>query len=487
MAKPILIIDPGHGGNDPGGGTNRYWKEKDLTLKISLYQYKRYKELGVPVAITRTTDQTLSPDQRTRIVRESGAKYCHSNHINAGGGDGAEVIHSIYDGKSMAEKIAAELRNAGQNIRRIFTRTLPGNSSQDYYFMIRETGSVVTNIIEYGFADSRGDDVQQLRNNHLVYAEAVVKAFCEYTGYKYKRPSGDINQVDIPIRPTPPPKTGGSTGSSSGITGKYIHLPASEDSWRVYPIDVSPTKGNEVGFLNPKKFGGLTYKILGQTTPNVYIINTDDFGKVQIYGHPSTGAVVNKSSGQTVAGNQPKNTNTNTNTGSDQYDGKHLHLPKSESSWRVYPLGVAPVKGNEVGFLNPSKFGGLTYEVLGTTQANVYIIQTSDFGRVQIYAAPSTGATISDDNSTGVSLNKNSSKTKYLHLPKSENSWRVYPLGVSPVKGNEKGFLNPAKFGGLTYEILGSTQANVYIIQTDDFGKVQIYAAPSTGATISYK
>ncbi|GIO25963.1 N-acetylmuramoyl-L-alanine amidase family protein [Ornithinibacillus bavariensis] len=475
MIKPILIIDPGHGGNDPGGGTNKYWKEKDLTLKISLYQYKRYKELGVPVAITRTTDKSLSPDERTRIVRESGAKYCHSNHINAGGGDGAEVIHSIYDGKAMAEKIGEELRKAGQNIRRIFTRTLPGNSSQDYYFMIRETGSVVTNIIEYGFADSRNDDVQQLQNHHLDFAEAVVKAFCEYTGYKYKRPSGEIDQVEIPIRPVPPPISGGNTGG----TGEYIHLPASASSWRVYPLDVSPTKGNESGFLNPKKFGGLTYKILGQTTPNVFIINTSDFGKVQIYGHPSTGAVVNKSSSQS------KGETVNSNTESNQYAGKHLHLPKKESSWRVYPLGVAPVKGNEIGFLNPAKFGGLTYEILGRSQSNVYIIQTSDYGRVQIYAAPSTGATISEDNHTGENANKNSTDTRYLHLPASESSWRVYPIGVAPVKGNEKGFLNPAKFGGLTYQILGSTQANVYIIQTKDYGRVQIYAGPSTGATVS--
>ena len=32
-----LIIDAGHGGFDPGGGSNIYFKEKDLTLKISNY------------------------------------------------------------------------------------------------------------------------------------------------------------------------------------------------------------------------------------------------------------------------------------------------------------------------------------------------------------------------------------------------------------------------------------------------------------------
>ncbi|WP_053074928.1 N-acetylmuramoyl-L-alanine amidase family protein [Ornithinibacillus californiensis] len=479
MASPILIIDPGHGGIDPGGGTNRYWKEKDLALKISLYQYNRYKELGVPVAITRTTDKTLSPDERTRIVRSSGARYCHSNHLNAGGGDGAEVIHSIYDGKDMAEKIAQELRRVGQNIRRVFTRTMPGNSSLDYYFMIRETGSVVTNIIEYGFADSPGDDINQLRNNHLDYAEAVVKAFCEYAGYTYRSPSGDVGHVNVPINPPSGGGTGGSGGSTES-TGQYIHLPASENSWRVYPLNVAPVRGNEKGFLNPAKFGGLTYEILGNPQAHVYTIETSDFGKVKIYGHPSTGATINKTSGtQTGSNPQPSSGNTSSST------GKHLHLPSSETSWRVYPLGVSPVKGNEVGFLNPAKFGGLSYEILGNTQAHVYIIETSDFDRVQIYAHPSTGATISDDDSRAPTSTLEKPGDRYLRLPAAESSWRVYPLNKAPVKGNEKGFLNPKKFGGLTYKILGTTQANVYIIETADFGRVQIYAHPNTGATIT--
>lgn len=75
-------------------------------------------------------------------------------------------------------------------------------------------------------------------------------------------------------------------------------------------------------------------------------------------------------------------------------------------------------------------------------------------------------------------------KGKTLYLPKTDSKWRIYPLDKKPVKGNEKGYLNPKRFGGLKYEILGETQKDVYIIKTGDFGKVQIYAAPSTGAKI---
>jgi len=182
---------------------------------------------------------------------------------------------------------------------------------------------------------------------------------------------------------------------------------------------------------------------------------------------------MNMNQSPTVTPTPPKvEGTTNANLGT-------LVLPASSSSWRVYPLNRAPVVGNEIGLLNPKKFGGLSYKILGNPQKDVYIIQTDDFGRVQVYAHPSTGARIVKDTTP-------SSPTvgRSLRLPASSSSWRVYPLNKAPVVGNEVGFLNPKMFGGLTYKILGNPQKDVYIIQTDDFGRVQIYAAPSTGAKI---
>jgi len=188
VVPPILIIDPGHGGADPGGGSNALWKEKDLVLQISLYQAERFEKLGVDVALTRRTDVTISAPDRTEIVRESGARYCISNHINAGGGDGVETIHSVHSDGKLARAIAEAIRESGQNLRRVFTRTLPGNGNRDYYFMHRETGGVETVIIEYGFADSKRDDVEQLRAHWREYAEDVVRAFCSHIGHPYAPP-----------------------------------------------------------------------------------------------------------------------------------------------------------------------------------------------------------------------------------------------------------------------------------------------------------
>jgi len=195
-----LIIDPGHGGKDPGGGSNQYWKEKDMVLDISLYQYKRFKELGVPVALTRDKDVYLSPSERTRIVRNSGAKHSISNHINAGGGDGVETIHSIFADDELARQLALEITKEGQNLRRVFSRTLPYNSKKDYYYMHRDTGSVNTTIIEYGFADSKKDDVQQLLKHWKDYAEAVIRAYCNFIGHNYTLPKQGVQKLaDSPI------------------------------------------------------------------------------------------------------------------------------------------------------------------------------------------------------------------------------------------------------------------------------------------------
>lgn len=89
MSKKI-VIDPGHGGNDPGALGNNII-EKEYTLKISKYMENRFKELGIPVTLTRDGDITLTPTERTnRVLNAYGNSpdvIVISNHLNAGGGD----------------------------------------------------------------------------------------------------------------------------------------------------------------------------------------------------------------------------------------------------------------------------------------------------------------------------------------------------------------------------------------------------------------
>lgn len=83
-----IVIDAGHGGTDPGASGNGII-EKDMTLEISNYMYNKLKDLGVPVKIIRTTDETLTPTERVNRVLDAYGNNSNvivvSNHINAGG------------------------------------------------------------------------------------------------------------------------------------------------------------------------------------------------------------------------------------------------------------------------------------------------------------------------------------------------------------------------------------------------------------------
>ena len=103
------------------------------------------------------------------------------------GGDGAEVIYALRNKATLANKVLKSLESAGQNIRKAYQRRLPTDTSKDYYFIHRETGLTEPIIVEYGFLDSTGNDVSQLKNNWQEYTKAVVNAVADYLGLEYNQ------------------------------------------------------------------------------------------------------------------------------------------------------------------------------------------------------------------------------------------------------------------------------------------------------------
>ncbi len=85
-----IVVDAGHGGVDPGAVSGNL-QEKDLTLEASKLMYDRFNDLGIPVKLTRDSDETLSKNERVkRILNAFGNRddvILISNHINAGGAD----------------------------------------------------------------------------------------------------------------------------------------------------------------------------------------------------------------------------------------------------------------------------------------------------------------------------------------------------------------------------------------------------------------
>ena len=187
-----VIIDPGHGGTD-SGATGNNLLEKDYNLLISKYMYDRFKELGIPVAITRDSDTTLSPTDRVNTILNkfgnSSDVILISNHVNSGGGEGAEVIYALRNKDTLAKNILNNIGATGQETRKYYQRRLPSDTSKDYYFIHRNTGNLEPLIVEYGFIDS-AKDVNFLKENYEELAEAVISAVANYIGVPYTPPEG---------------------------------------------------------------------------------------------------------------------------------------------------------------------------------------------------------------------------------------------------------------------------------------------------------
>lgn len=234
-----VIIDPGHGGDDPGASFSNH-TEAQIVLDLALKLKSSLEGLGLKVGLTRDSDfypNTYGVNSRTSLPYESHAKYFISLHLNSTDDvmryGGIEVYAPNNSNLSFASSLAKnivdsadisysvnEAFNVGNGVYiRTFTSSDINNSIDDanadgyspypittdtnYYFMIRETGGIVTGayvdgrdkdygknlyydsnvgaesyLLELGYINYWGD-LNNLLDNSNLYIDGIVNAFKE--------------------------------------------------------------------------------------------------------------------------------------------------------------------------------------------------------------------------------------------------------------------------------------------------------------------
>ncbi|WP_300521960.1 N-acetylmuramoyl-L-alanine amidase [Aminiphilus sp.] len=81
-SRPLVVIDAGHGGKDPGAVANAL-REKDINLKVALKLGRKLRDKGYDVRFTRETDVYLKLQERTDIANNADADLFVSLHVNA--------------------------------------------------------------------------------------------------------------------------------------------------------------------------------------------------------------------------------------------------------------------------------------------------------------------------------------------------------------------------------------------------------------------
>lgn len=186
-----VMIDPGHGGYDPGACGNGL-QEKDITLAIALKLAPLLIYNGIGAGLTRTGDyapghlegdENTELNERVRISDSYGADLFVSIHINSGGGTGQEVLVSGLGGHAeiAANKVYAQInqisgwRNRGVKVQDVL--------------VLNETKCPAI-LTENGFIDSASDSAK-LKDPAFIHSLAVAhcKGICDYFNVTYREPS----------------------------------------------------------------------------------------------------------------------------------------------------------------------------------------------------------------------------------------------------------------------------------------------------------
>lgn len=151
-----IVLDPGHGGKDPGAIGRRGLKEKDVTLKLSKMLRDRLSRniKASSVITTRDTDEFIPLEERTAIANKNDADLFVSIHINASPRRSASGIETYIlniandeDARRVAERENATSRKAVDDLEYILTDLMKTAKTNDSVLLANAVNGNVLNSL----------------------------------------------------------------------------------------------------------------------------------------------------------------------------------------------------------------------------------------------------------------------------------------------------------------------------------------------------
>ncbi len=148
-----IVIDPGHGGKDPGAVASDGTREKDLNLDVALRLEKHLKALGFNTIMTRTNDTYVELGGRTDIANNNYADFFMSIHFNAFNktSKGIETLYypnSINEDYTISNKKIADIFHT--EILNALNRTSRGINARPNLYVLNKT-KMPAILAELGF------------------------------------------------------------------------------------------------------------------------------------------------------------------------------------------------------------------------------------------------------------------------------------------------------------------------------------------------
>lgn len=187
-AKMIVVIDAGHGGNDPGNlhQTNGLMDEKDLNLAMALKlggYIEQFLGHRVEVVYTRTEDVYVSLEDRVKKANEIKADYFISIHCNASDNKeihGAEThIHLMES--TTSSKLAHMIQDQFKNRAARVSRGVKLKNDRLYNLFVLKETKMPAVLVETGFMTNTQEEAYlNSEYGQDLLMSAVFRAFRDY-------------------------------------------------------------------------------------------------------------------------------------------------------------------------------------------------------------------------------------------------------------------------------------------------------------------
>ncbi|MDJ0661700.1 MAG: N-acetylmuramoyl-L-alanine amidase [Crocosphaera sp.] len=172
-----VVIDPGHGGRDPGAIGLRGLQEKRVVLSISAEVARILKQRGFRVVLTRSGDSFVSLRGRVQRAENSNAKVFVSIHANAVGGNQSQVngMETYYFSSGYGLALTIH-----RNILRGVSVSRNRGLKKARFYVLRKT-SMPAALVEVGFVTGRTDNRNLSSASYRKkMAEAIANGITEY-------------------------------------------------------------------------------------------------------------------------------------------------------------------------------------------------------------------------------------------------------------------------------------------------------------------
>lgn len=162
LLNKIVVLDPGHGGKDPGADNDASGlKEKDVTLRFCQILRDLLKASGVQVILTRTSDTALHPTKATDLAMRAGvANSANADCLVSIHCNGAERLDAqgfeiwTTKGNTISDPLATKIFNswAGSNIKtKLRVDNSDGDPDKESNFTVIYKTKCASVLLEIGF------------------------------------------------------------------------------------------------------------------------------------------------------------------------------------------------------------------------------------------------------------------------------------------------------------------------------------------------